>query len=258
MRVCSIGDSGGPLFQYDENDEPVLVGVVSRGVGCADADFPGIYVRTATYADFLDLDQVKRTESTDEVMFNDQELAPTGPPNSEESKPTGDINDNVETPAKKDTGMPVGLAVGIAVSVAAALLLVVGLPCAFLAMRGTRDNKLQPEVRAGARSFVRGDGRPVVVATDAGGGVAQEADVGAEYEAASGSGGCRRDGVSSPSSLGSVDISFAGRIAEPRRLHRDDESISITSSMAETGESDTYEPPSSLSVWFHAGEETNL
>lgn len=49
----SQGDSGGPLFQYDGSDEPVLVGVVSIGVECANEHFPGVYVRTSSHVDML-------------------------------------------------------------------------------------------------------------------------------------------------------------------------------------------------------------
>jgi secreted trypsin-like serine protease len=40
-----LGDSGGPL--YDEN-EKVLVGIVSFGWGCGDANFPGGYTRISS------------------------------------------------------------------------------------------------------------------------------------------------------------------------------------------------------------------
>jgi len=42
------GDSGGPLI-CDVNGDATLVGVVSRGVGCADEGFPGLY--TAVHTD---------------------------------------------------------------------------------------------------------------------------------------------------------------------------------------------------------------
>ena len=42
------GDSGGPLV-CDVNGAATLVGVVSRGVGCGDEGFPGLY--TAVHTD---------------------------------------------------------------------------------------------------------------------------------------------------------------------------------------------------------------
>jgi len=43
------GDSGGPLILNNEQ-----VGIVSFGSGCAQAGFPGVYVRVATYASWID------------------------------------------------------------------------------------------------------------------------------------------------------------------------------------------------------------
>jgi trypsin len=42
------GDSGGPLVVGDQ-----LVGIVSRVVGCAEADYPGVYSNVATLKSFV-------------------------------------------------------------------------------------------------------------------------------------------------------------------------------------------------------------
>ena len=47
------GDSGGPLVQYDENCQAQQWGVVSWGIGCAFAGYPGVYTNTAYYIDWI-------------------------------------------------------------------------------------------------------------------------------------------------------------------------------------------------------------
>jgi trypsin len=51
-RDACQGDSGGPLWAVRRKD-PVLVGVVSSGNGCARPGFPGIYARVSHYFDFI-------------------------------------------------------------------------------------------------------------------------------------------------------------------------------------------------------------
>jgi secreted trypsin-like serine protease len=49
------GDSGGPLFVPGPTGKGYLqVGVVSSGEGCALPNYPGIYTRAATYADWIE------------------------------------------------------------------------------------------------------------------------------------------------------------------------------------------------------------
>jgi secreted trypsin-like serine protease len=46
------GDSGGPLTVFVKG-EPLLAGISSTGFGCATEGYPGLYVRTTSYLDWL-------------------------------------------------------------------------------------------------------------------------------------------------------------------------------------------------------------
>lgn len=69
VDIDSYGDSGGPLFQYNARNEPVLIGIVSSGEGCAEPAYPGIYVRVSRHNRFLPRDGVSRTMSVVSVIL---------------------------------------------------------------------------------------------------------------------------------------------------------------------------------------------
>ncbi|CAF1576748.1 unnamed protein product [Adineta ricciae] len=49
------GDSGGPLVMFSSSKQWVLVGLTSNGIGCAQANYAGIYTRVAAYEDWLNV-----------------------------------------------------------------------------------------------------------------------------------------------------------------------------------------------------------
>lgn len=51
-RDTCQGDSGGPMFVWD-GSRYLHVGITSWGEGCADPGFPGVYTRTASYAEWI-------------------------------------------------------------------------------------------------------------------------------------------------------------------------------------------------------------
>ena len=48
------GDSGGPLFgNYGRNNELILLGITSWGVGCGLNNFPGVYTKVGNYTSWI-------------------------------------------------------------------------------------------------------------------------------------------------------------------------------------------------------------
>lgn len=48
------GDSGGPLFEsYGRNNELILIGITSWGIGCGLNNFPGVYTKVGNYTNWI-------------------------------------------------------------------------------------------------------------------------------------------------------------------------------------------------------------
>lgn len=48
------GDSGGPLFAIDNNNIPILIGIVSWGIGCAQKGLYGVYTNVNLYKPWIE------------------------------------------------------------------------------------------------------------------------------------------------------------------------------------------------------------
>jgi len=52
-KDACIGDSGGPLICVAEDEQPMLWGLTSQGIKCAEANAPGIYTRVEKYTNWI-------------------------------------------------------------------------------------------------------------------------------------------------------------------------------------------------------------
>jgi len=82
IDACS-GDSGGPLI-CNENGKPTLVGITSRGKGCAMEDNPGVYTPTWTYIQWIKTIVETMTDTGPSPPEPTDPPAPTSPPEVDE------------------------------------------------------------------------------------------------------------------------------------------------------------------------------
>ena len=47
------GDTGGPLMMFGSSRQWMLVGLISSGIGCARAEYSGIYTRVAAFEEWI-------------------------------------------------------------------------------------------------------------------------------------------------------------------------------------------------------------
>ncbi|CAF0894687.1 unnamed protein product [Rotaria sp. Silwood1] len=65
------GDSGGPLMAFTSNNQWVLVGATSSGIGCAQANYAGSYTRVAAYQSWISTTTVGQyTSSTSSSLIS--------------------------------------------------------------------------------------------------------------------------------------------------------------------------------------------
>merc|ERR1712216_862419 len=99
------GDSGGPLVIKGgtaTNSQDIQVGVVSWGVGCASANFPGVYARVSRAYDWVEREVCKGSNYATEAGFSCSGNGGSGGNNNPSpSPPSGGGNNKPPKPSNK-------------------------------------------------------------------------------------------------------------------------------------------------------------
>lgn len=109
------GDSGGPLLQFDSEGRPVLIGIVSVSVRCADT-FPTVFTRVSSFLPYMKKIDVEFTRATRAVQVGREKVSPSPSPsplrpsapsnNSGESRPPPTTSGGSPPPNTKPTVSP--------------------------------------------------------------------------------------------------------------------------------------------------------
>jgi hypothetical protein len=102
------GDSGGPLVGTNDDGDLVQVGVVSWGIGCAEAAFPGVYSRVSRVWDWIEEEVCANSASPIPDHYNCGQGGSTPPPPT--PKPTPKPTPNPVNGGPPPTPRPTGAA----------------------------------------------------------------------------------------------------------------------------------------------------
>ena len=96
------GDSGGPLYKLDSTNNRIasLAGITSWGIGCGDAENPGVYTNVASYTDWIQTNiQMLESKAPLPLVDNANNGNSASLPSNDASGPSTDLDTNAELSA---------------------------------------------------------------------------------------------------------------------------------------------------------------